>query len=105
MSYPAITGEGNQIFCTFVCMERQELLNKIKNGIASKDPDAQVYLYGSRARGDYAKDSDWDILVLSPNETITYNYELGLRGPIFDIELESGEVISLLVYSKKEWSN
>ena len=86
-------------------MEKQDFLNKIKSGIKSKDPNAEVYLYGSRARGDYRNDSDWDILVLSPRDKITFDYEYNLHDPIFDIELESGEVISLLVYSKSDWQH
>ena len=81
-------------------MERIELLNKINTGITTKDPKAEVYLYGSRARGDNHKDSDWDILVISSKDKITFDYELDLRDPIVDIELESGEIISLLVYTK-----
>jgi len=84
-------------------MTKDDLLKKIRLGIASKDPKAEVYLYGSRARGDNRKDSDWDILVITQKEKVTFEYESDLHDPIFDIELESGEVISLLVYSKSDW--
>ncbi len=86
-------------------MNRKEILYKIKTGIAAKDPDAELYLYGSRARGDNRKNSDWDILVITSRDKVTFDYELDLRDPIFDIELESGESISLLVYSKSDWIN
>jgi predicted nucleotidyltransferase len=86
-------------------MDRNEILNRIKAGIVNKDPNAEIYLYGSRARGDHRIDSDWDILVISSKDKVTFDYELDLRDPIFDIELESGEVISLLVYSKSDWIN
>jgi uncharacterized protein len=84
-------------------MERKALLSKIKSGITSKDPGAEIYLYGSRARGDNRKDSDWDILVIAPKEKITFDYESDLHDPIFDLELESGQVISLVIYSKSDW--
>ena len=84
-------------------MDRHEFLNRIKSGIAGKDPNAEVYLYGSRARGDYHRDSDWDILVISSKDKVTSDYESDLRGPIYDIELESGEIISIIVYSKSDW--
>jgi len=84
-------------------MERSTILNRIKAGISKVDPGAEVYLYGSRARGDNRQDSDWDILVISPKEKITYEYESDLRDPIYDIELEIGQVISLLVYSEGDW--
>ena len=84
-------------------MERQEILHRIRNSIAQYDPKAEVYLYGSRARGDNRKDSDWDIFVISPNEKVTFEYESKVRDPINDLELDSGEIISLLIYSKNEW--
>ena len=86
-------------------MNHQEILNRIKSGIAEKDPNAEVYLYGSRARGDNRIDSDWDILVITSKDKVTFDYESDLRDPIFDIELESGQIISLLVYSKSDWKN
>ena len=86
-------------------MKREEILHRIKSGIAAKDPNAEVFLYGSRARKDNRADSDWDILAITPKDKITFDYETELIDPIFDIELESGQVISLLVYSKSDWMN
>ena len=79
------------------------MLKRISKGITKYDPKAEVYLYGSRARGDNRNDSDWDILVISPSEKITFDYESELRDPIIELELNSGEIISLLVYSKNDW--
>ena len=86
-------------------MDRNEMLHRIKSSIMDKDPNAEIYLYGSRARGDSRLDSDWDILVITPKDKVTFDYESDLRDPIFDIELESGQIISLLVYSKSYWKN
>jgi len=44
----------------------EELLEEIANSITSQYPQAQVILFGSYARGDYSKDSDFDICVLVP---------------------------------------
>jgi len=38
-------------------MGQADLIGKIKNGILSKDPKAEIYLYGSRARGNSRNDS------------------------------------------------
>jgi predicted nucleotidyltransferase len=84
-------------------MERSTILHRIKTGITDIDPNAEVLLYGSRARGGHSQDSDWDILVISPKEKITYEYESELRDPIFDLELEIGQIISLHVYSEADW--
>ncbi len=86
-------------------MGSKEIIYRIKSGIRDKDPQAEIILYGSRARGDNRPDSDWDILVITPLDKITYDYESELRDPIFDIELETGQIISLIVYSKSDWTN
>ena len=86
-------------------MERSEILKRIKNSVTRHDAQAEVYLFGSRARGDNNMDSDWDVLVISPNEKITFDYESELRDSIVDLELASGENISLLVYSKTDWAD
>jgi len=44
----------------------EEMLEEITNSITSNYPQAQVILFGSYARGDYNKDSDFDICVLMP---------------------------------------
>ena len=84
-------------------MEQAEILKRIRNGITKQEPEAEIYLYGSRARGDNRNDSDWDILVITPEKRITFDYESELRDPIVDLELDSGEIISLLVYTKNDW--
>ena len=55
-------------------MSEQEKYNKIIEAIRNKANEilpkgSQVALYGSRARGDYRQDSDWNIHVLIPGET------------------------------------
>lgn len=47
-------------------MEQSEMLNRITSEIKKIEPNAEVYLYGSRARGDFRNDSDWDVLVITP---------------------------------------
>jgi uncharacterized protein len=86
-------------------MDSKEIKYRISSGIKDKDPQAEIILYGSRARGDNHPDSDWDILVITPRDKVTFEYESQLRDPIFDIELESGQIISLIVYSKSDWTN
>ena len=39
-------------------MESKEIIYRIKSGIRDKDPQAEIILYGSRARGDNRPDSD-----------------------------------------------
>jgi predicted nucleotidyltransferase len=46
-------------------MEKTQMINHIKQTAANVLPKGStLYLYGSRARGDYHDDSDWDLLIL-----------------------------------------
>lgn len=74
----------------------------IKRIIHSVDPEAEAILYGSRARGEERSGSDWDILVLTEKDA-DLNMERKFRHKLYDLELETGEVFSVFVYSKKDW--
>ena len=67
-------------------------------------PDAEVYLYGSRARGTAHKLSDWDVLVLLNSMNISFEFETNLMNEFFELELETGEIISPMIYSQQEWN-
>lgn len=68
-------------------------------------PDAEVYLYGSRARGEGGIDSDWDVLILVERDKIDYTFEKQLTYPLYDLEFATGQMISPMVYSKQRWYN
>lgn len=74
----------------------------IRNYINAIDPKADVILYGSRARGDERPDSDWDILILT-NNAADLMTERKFRNKLYDLELETGEALSVFVYSKNDW--
>ena len=40
----------------------------VKDTIEKVDEEAKVILFGSRARGDFRLDSDWDFLILTKKE-------------------------------------
>jgi predicted nucleotidyltransferase len=67
------------------------------------NPDAEIYLYGSRARGDVHEESDWDILILLDQDKVSRLEEIPFRDSIFDLELDYEEIISIFALSKKEW--
>ena len=43
-------------------MTQVSLLTQVKQLIHQIEPEAEIILFGSRARGDAAPDSDWDFL-------------------------------------------
>jgi predicted nucleotidyltransferase len=84
-------------------MRDDAILDNITKAIHSKDPSAQAYLFGSRARGDNRPDSDWDLLILVDDQIVTNEIEDKFRDDLYKIELESGQIISILIYSKDYW--
>lgn len=64
-----------------------------------------AYLFGSRARGDFRPDSDWDILILVDDDLVTNEIEDKFRDDLYDIELESGQIISTIIYPKDYWKS
>jgi len=82
---------------------REKIIKKILQVSDTKYPDAEIYLYGSQARGDAGRMSDWDILVLLNSNDITVSAEKSLMDDFYGIELETGAIISPLIYSKEDW--
>jgi DNA polymerase sigma len=63
----------------------------------------QLVLFGSRARGDAAPDSDMDILVITQKPTA--DMEEFISNCAWEAGFEYGMVIVPVVYSKKEWES
>ena len=80
-----------------------KIINKIIRFANLKYPDSEIYLYGSRARGDSKRNSDWDLLILLDVKKVSFEMETELIDNFYELELETGEVISLLIYSKSDW--
>jgi predicted nucleotidyltransferase len=86
-------------------MDQNQIQERIKKIIHDKDPKAIAYLFGSRARGDFHPDSDWDILILVDANPVTNEIEDNFRDDLYDIELESGQIISAFIYPKGYWKS
>lgn len=82
----------------------KNLLNQIKKIVKERDPSAKIYLFGSRAMGTARNDSDWDILILLNKDKILLEVEQAITSPLYDLEFDTGEVISPFIYSEKEWN-
>ena len=81
----------------------KEIIEKIIDVVNNTAPDSEVYLYGSRARGKASSTSDWDLLILLNMRNIPFAFETKVMDDFYEIEVETGEVISPLIYTKKEW--
>jgi predicted nucleotidyltransferase len=81
-----------------------ELLRRCKEAVRRVVPDADVILYGSRARGDAQDEySDYDLLVLTDSED-TVDVEERARGALFPLEVETGAILTIIVYNRQEWN-
>ena len=83
---------------------RSEILDKIRKLAGNKYPKAEVYLFGSRARGDSGKISDWDLLILLNSKKVPFELETQIMDEFYELELETGEIISPLIYSRNDWN-
>jgi len=84
--------------------KKSEVLLRIKEIVKQIDPEAEVILYGSRARGDESSISDWDLLILVDSRA-DIDYEMVFRHKLFDLELELEEAFSVIVHNKNEWKS
>ena len=84
-------------------MTEKYILKEVKKVIHLFDLDAQVILFGSRARGNAEKDSDWDILILT-----SYPFDEKKKRAIIEVlfytELATDQIISPIIHTKKYWT-
>jgi predicted nucleotidyltransferase len=78
------------------------VLARVRDEVRTVVPNASVILYGSRARGDAGGQSDWDFLVLVEGP-VDQALVTEVRDRLYDLELETGMVLSAIVRSRAEW--
>lgn len=66
---------------------RQEILLKIKKTVSELDPEARIILFGSRARGDYGKESEQAISTLIHHHDHWKKYSIT---PLYNVIEEEG---------------
>ena len=80
-----------------------DLHNFVKTEISKIDPLAEVILFGSRARGDFRNDSDWDFLILLDRPMDQPLKDL-ILATIYQIELQTDSVFNALIHTKEDWA-
>lgn len=81
---------------------KTSLIKVCAAAIRQIEPQAEVILYGSVARGEETVESDIDLLVLVPQE-VTYEIERAIRDQIYEIELQCDHIISVIVRQNTRW--
>ncbi len=85
--------------------QEKNIADLIRSRIYRKNPNAEVIVFGSHARGEATADSDWDILILLKAAHVDWKTEKEYREELFELQLETGEPISTLVFSKSDWDS
>ncbi|MBQ7531402.1 MAG: nucleotidyltransferase domain-containing protein [Paludibacteraceae bacterium] len=66
-------------------------------------PGSHLWLYGSRARGDNRKDSDWDLMVLvDKDRQLLQDFDRYVY-PFIEMGWQRGEQINPMFYTVDEW--
>jgi len=81
-----------------------DLLQRCKRAVTKVAADADVILYGSRARDDANKDSDYDILIIV-NGPVDMALKKEILSNVYPLELETGAVLTLIVYNRQQWDS
>ncbi len=83
-------------------MSTKDFLSKIKSAVKSVDEEAELILFGSRARGDHKEDSDWDILILTKKQ-VDVQFKNNILDKVYDLELEHAQAISTMIVDRQRW--
>lgn len=93
-------------------MSDKEILRLMREKLHSIDPDAKLFLFGSRARGDANNDtdvdkrSDWDLLILLDKQTRTTWSDFDKYAyPLTELGWDLGETVSPIVRTIKDWND
>ncbi len=79
--------------------KESNILKNIKQKLTSFDNTATVMLFGSRAKGNYKDESDWDILILVNKKEVINS----IKEEILNIEIEFEICVHALIFEVKDW--
>ena len=84
--------------------KNRHTLNQIREVARLSTPKgSQVLLFGSRARGEARKGSDWDILIVLPKNRLEQTDFDTITYPLVELGWKIGEQINPILYSQDEW--
>lgn len=87
-------------------MNDQHFINKIKKVAKEVIPSGgQLFIYGSRARGDANEGSDWDLLIILDKSKIEQSDYDNVSFSFTMLGWENGHSVIPVLYTKEEWEN
>lgn len=85
-------------------MNRSSIIQRIQTmGQQILPAGSNLWLYGSRARGDFRADSDWDLLVLVDKEKQVLQDFDQFAYPFIEMGWQIGQIINPMLYTRQEW--
>lgn len=82
-----------------------KIIRLIRETVRLQEPNADIILYGSRARGEAKKGSDWDVIVIIDKPVMNFSEKGKIDYILWTKGLELGEEINTLEYTRKQWDN
>lgn len=79
------------------------IISTLKRIVHQYDSQAAIVLFGSRARGDYYQESDWDFIVLTSIEVTESLKESIRRQVLYEIEFKTNQHIATIFHNKEVW--
>ena len=87
-------------------MDKSQIIDNIREVAKTTLPKgSSLLLYGSCARGDAGKDSDWDLLILLDKPDLSESDYDNISFPFTMLGWNIGEIISPQMYTKKDWES
>ena len=86
--------------------ERKIIADRVALLLQRSAPKAsRAILFGSQARGDAHKNSDWDVLILLNKDRVTDADIDNISYPIRELGWELDEMINPIIYTTQEWES
>jgi uncharacterized protein len=82
----------------------REVLDRFKALVSNSTRLHQMFVFGSRARGDADPDSDVDVVVILENSSSLESHNL-VSACAWEAGFDQGMVIVPVVFSRDEWEN
>lgn len=82
---------------------KSKTVQTIRRELAMRASGAKAILFGSRARGDFQQDSDWDILILLDKQVLDDSDYDNIAYPLYELGWKIDQMISPKLYTLNDW--